>query len=121
MRHINVTGAEFRIGKRLAGRDGAAENSELIAKAAAIDGRQIAGVIPPFGLEIRMGAVVARELPVPRLNGAGIAIDSPWRRGGFKLRTGAKGCITRRLDQTQAKNDHQQHAKQDSSDAPVHL
>src|SRR5438445_4105188 len=48
------------LGRRLV-RDGSLEERELIAERPAVGGPQMAGVVPPFGLEVVVRAMIERE------------------------------------------------------------
>src|SRR6185436_7516787 len=52
---------------------GRAEEGELKTEAPALFGCEIAGVIPPFGAEVGMRAVVGRKGKRPRLQSPGVA------------------------------------------------
>ena len=75
MREVNLVGGKVRLTFRLPRRQPAPEEGELIAEVLAVGGVEVAGVIPPLGLEIVVRPVVARELEVTRRVGAGKAGD----------------------------------------------
>jgi len=73
MRHVDLIGAPLGSGLCLRRGDGPPEDRELEAKARAGLSGQVAAVVPPLGLVVRMRAVIARELPVIRAAGPRVA------------------------------------------------
>jgi hypothetical protein len=53
------------------GQDAAAEDGEFISEVATVGGVEVAGVIPPLGLEIEVRAKVCREIKLARDIGSG--------------------------------------------------
>ena len=119
VRHEDVAGAKLGAGCSGERRYRAAEDGELEAEAPACGGRGISGVVPPLGLEVGMGAMVAREAPIPGIDGAGESADVLGRR--FDSRMGAERSAVRGFVQADAEDKRQPDQEQQSEDAPVHV
>src|SRR5207244_1578109 len=57
---VSESPARGILGRRLV-RDGSPEERKLIAESPAVGGAQMAGVVPPFGLEVVVRAMIERE------------------------------------------------------------
>ena len=78
MGHIELLRGEIGRTVRLAGREGAAEEGELIAVFAAVHAGQVAGVVPPLGRVFLVRAVIEwkAELDGPERAGEAV-VDGP--------------------------------------------